>query len=107
MAQWGRGTVIGHRLRRGRLGGHQERGAHLRDGCPCSQKCLLAHRGSLLVQLLLGLQHCPKLLVGAELQQATAGILGDLLHLQLLSHTGAQEMQSHTWIPRRRREGVG
>lgn len=90
------------------MGGHQERGARLLDGCSCSfQKCLLAHRGSLLVQLLLGLRHCPKLLVGAELQQATAGILGDLLHLQLLSHTGAQEVQSHTWIPRRWREGVG
>lgn len=64
------------------------KGAYLLDACPCSQKRLLAQLGGLLVQLLPGLQHGPKLLVGAELQWATPGLLGARLHLQLLPHAG-------------------
>ena len=69
-------------------GRHRERGAYLRDACPCSQKRLLAQLGGLLVQLLPGLQHGPKLLVGAELQWAAPGLLGACLHLQVLPHAG-------------------
>lgn len=40
------------------------------------------------MQLLPGLQLCPKLPVGAERQKAAAGLLGALLSLQLLPHGG-------------------
>ena len=66
------------------------KGAYLLDACPCSQKCLLAQLGGLLVQLLPGLQHGPKLLVGAKLQWATPGLLGARLHLP---HLDPREME--------------
>lgn len=68
---------------RGRVGGNQaqmkseqvggvgggagiRKRAHLLDRCPDSQKRLLAQLGGRLAQFLMGLQLCPKLLVGAE-----------------------------------------